>query len=188
MQLDHASQEKIEQRYKPRRIPIAIKSADVIPERSNDQKLFSCDESSPWTRFSVTSHKGKLGRIQLAQDSIASTKREADKQHTVSRSKLPTNLGKTSHGNVVKILGAFMDQDVVSLAYEVMDLTLGQLRYQTGLEEKYISYICREACVMDLLLSIIMPLTYVRRSFMGFIIFTRSCRSAKWMFLLRIFF
>jgi serine/threonine protein kinase len=92
----------------------------------------------------VTSDKGKLGRIQLAQDSIASTKREADKQHTVSRSKLPTNLGKASHGNVVKILGAFMDQNVVSLAYEVMDLTLGQLRYQTGLEEKYISYICRE--------------------------------------------
>jgi hypothetical protein len=39
MQLDHASQEKIEQRYKPRRIPIAIKSADVIPERSNDQTI-----------------------------------------------------------------------------------------------------------------------------------------------------
>jgi hypothetical protein len=188
MQLDHASQKKIEQRYKPPRIPITIKNADMIPEQSNDQKLFSCDEDSPWTRFDVTSDKGKLGGIQFAQDSIVSTERVADKQYTVSRNKLPINLGKTSHGNVVKILAAFMDQNVVSLAYEDMDLTLGQLRYQTELEEKYISYICREACVMDLLLSVIMPLTYVRRSFMGCIIFTRSCRSAKWIFLLRIFF
>jgi hypothetical protein len=125
---------------------------------------------------------------QLAEDHIVSNKRAADKQRTMPRRKLPTDLGKTSHGNVVKILAAFMDQNVVSFAYEVMDLTLGQLRYQTELEEKYISYICREACEMDLLLSVIMPLTYFRRSFMGCSIFTRSCRSAKWMFLLRTFF
>jgi hypothetical protein len=47
MQLDHVSQGKIEKRYTPLRIPITIKNADMIPERSNDQKIFFCDEGSP---------------------------------------------------------------------------------------------------------------------------------------------
>jgi hypothetical protein len=47
MRLDHVSQENIEKRYTPLRILITITNADMIPELSNDQKIFFCDEGSP---------------------------------------------------------------------------------------------------------------------------------------------
>jgi serine/threonine protein kinase len=93
----------------------------------------------------VIRDKGKPGKTYLAQDSVVSIKRLAVKQLRVARKSLTANLQRTSHGNVVNLLAAFVDGNVVSLAYEVMDITLGELRRQTELEEKYISYISREA-------------------------------------------
>jgi hypothetical protein len=135
-------------RYKPPRIPVSIKSANTIVERTKYQKQFFCENGSPCTGYNVISDKGKPGKTYLAQGSIVSTKRVAVKQLTVARRSLTTSLRRTSHGKVVNLLAAFVDGNVVSLAYEVMDITLGELRRQTELEEKYISYISREAGVI----------------------------------------
>jgi hypothetical protein len=96
----------------------------------------------------MTDDEGKPRKTYVSQDSIRSAKRVAVKQLTVARSSLTTNLRRTSHGNVVNLLAAFVDGNVISLAYEVIDIPFGELRRQTQLEEKYISYMSREVGVI----------------------------------------
>ncbi|KAL4780124.1 kinase-like domain-containing protein [Aspergillus varians] len=142
-QKGHGSQGGREKRYKPPRLPIVIKSAHMVLEQPIHHDSFFCEEGSPWKRYTIISNKGKFG-TRLAQDSSALPKIVAVKQHTIAARSLTINLRRTCHANLVNLLTAFIDENVVFLAYEAMDITLGQLRNQVELEEKYISYICRE--------------------------------------------
>jgi hypothetical protein len=75
-------------RSKPPRIPISIKSANTIVERTKYQNQFFCENGSPCTGYNVIRDKGKPGKTYLVQDSIVSIKRLAVKQLRVARKKL----------------------------------------------------------------------------------------------------
>jgi hypothetical protein len=78
--------------------------------------------------YNMISDKRKPGKTYLAQGSIVLTKRVAVKQLTVARRSLTTSLQRTSYRKVVNLLAAFIDRNVVSLAYKVMDIILGELQ------------------------------------------------------------
>lgn len=53
-------------------------------------------------------------------------------------------LRKTSHANVVNLLDAFLDRDIFYFAYELMEVSLGELSSCMLLGETHISFICKE--------------------------------------------
>jgi hypothetical protein len=50
---------------------------------------------------------------------------------------------KTSHANIVNLLGAFLDGKIIHLAYEEVEVSLRELSY-VPLGQAQISFICKE--------------------------------------------
>ncbi|RAQ76853.1 hypothetical protein COH21_008696 [Aspergillus flavus] len=130
--------------FTPNRISLPIKPNDSEFEQIKESKTSFCKGFSPWIKYTAIKDIDGRGKLWLVQDKLTSRQIFTIKQQRLTDKTITNRLIKTSHVNLVNLQAAFLENHVISFVYDTTRISLAQLRKNMDLEEKYISYICRE--------------------------------------------
>ncbi|GMG37753.1 unnamed protein product [Aspergillus oryzae] len=129
------------------RISLPIKPNDSEFEQIKESKTSFCKGFSPWIKYTAIKDIDGRGKLWLVQDKLTSRQIFTIKQQRLTDKTITNRLIKTSHVNLVNLQAAFLENHVISFVYDTTRISLAQLRKNMDLEEKYISYICREVSI-----------------------------------------
>jgi p21-activated kinase 1 len=134
---------KLQKRTKPPRLPVSVKgTVDDLPDNSKRRSNFT-QECSPWGKYQKLQQACTKGKTCLAYEKASPSTIVAIKESSGNKGAY-NHLFKTSHTNLVNLLGLFVDTESVSLVYEKMDVNLDQLLSTVKLKEPQIAFLCKE--------------------------------------------
>lgn len=134
-------------RFKPPRLPLPIKINSMPFEQSDGNDFIISKELLAGTQCTGFRDPNESRNVWIGRKKIGSRQTVAVKHQAVTDEIFKSRLIKTSHVNLVNLLAAFANATELFLIYEETEVSLYQVRGYMELEEKYISYICREAGV-----------------------------------------
>ncbi|EEP83050.1 predicted protein [Uncinocarpus reesii 1704] len=129
--------------WRPPPLPLSVRQ---VPEKESSKRCSRQfpENGSPWDRYRPFTRRRSCGKIVLAHDIRMPKTVVAFRDCKPSNAVNVQHLIKTAHTNLVNLRDAFIDRDIVYLAYERMDLPLEQLHSDVRLEEGHIATVCRE--------------------------------------------
>ncbi|KAJ5183279.1 hypothetical protein N7492_000895 [Penicillium capsulatum] len=108
------------------------------------QEVTFCKTSSPWATYKRFVALGTSGTTYLAQGPASSLDIVVCREERISEAGMTRNLISTSHPNVVQLMDAFADFNIMFMVYERMEISLPRLRSSAQLEKVHIATICKE--------------------------------------------